>query len=348
MFRTPMILLSPEEPAASPSPSESSSSPSPTSTPPDDKGVAAAAASVLLDPDVDSGDDFGDLEFLTTTTDKIVERPTKGAEDEPSDDKGFETDTKLKVAPSAAAPSGAHVAPVAPGAQPLVTPVQAPAASQDDKTKAPAAAAASAATPQAAAAPAAQPVQQPGAAAGSDPVEVYNKWRETTLSTLASKEFAISAEDAQAIQDEPEKVLPMIAAKVYMTCLENITVAVQQMLPVAIENVMNAKKTIDEKTDLFYTSWPNLKEHNAKAMEIGRQWRALNLNASVEDFIKNVGPLAHQMLGIPLHTQAAKPPAKTSLPPHVPANGAMPQQQQVQAPVNVFEEMALAPEPDED
>lgn len=355
MLRKPMILRSPDEPAAqssTPAPvsqSSSSPSPAPSSSPPEDKGVAAAAAEVLSDPDVDSNDDFGDLTFLTTKG----EAPDRPVSTEDSDDDGISVDTKTKAAPPPATQSGAHVAPAPVGAQPTVITAPAAAPVQDDKSKSPAPAAAPAATPQPGAAPApAAAAPATGPASEADPLKAYQTWRDKSKSTLAETSFKLSEEDAQALQDEPEKVLPRLAAEVYMTTLENVTVAVQQAIPAMIENVLTFRTEVQKKTDEFFGAWPNLKDHHAKAMEIGKQWRALNPTASVEDFIKNVGPLAHQMLGVPLHTVQAAPPAPkvTSLPPHVPlAGGAT-----TRVPANkgngsgnIFEELALAAEDDE-
>lgn len=362
--QTPASEASPVTPTQESQPSPSASSTPQQSTPPDDAAVRAAAAN--LDPDIEFGDDLDDLTFLSTTTAAEAadprQKPKGGGEDDDADDgialpAGLQSQPRpvtppaplqTPVSSAPATPPTAPAAPAAPPAQVAQPPAPVAAAPAAQPPAQPAA------QPQAAAPlPAAQPAPAaPAAPAGPDPFQVYQTWRQQGIDTLAKTDFALSEKDREAYEDDPAGFLPVLAARHYMTTVENCVAAVQQMVPHLITQVLEQNKIVEKNNEEFFGKYPLLKDHHAQVLEIGRQWRGLNPKASKDDFVKYVGPLAHQMLGIAMAAAAPaqQAPRTIPLPPHTPgaSNGAAPRAPAASAqPTNIFEAMYMAPEPEE-
>lgn len=195
-----------------------------------------------------------------------------------------------------AAPAAAPVTPAVPAtpAAPAAAPVQ-PAA--------PAAPVASAEAPAAAPVVAPQTVEEATAARA--------KWRNETVDMLATKHYNLSQEQIDAIQVEPETVIPKMMARVYLDATEAATMAVMEHLPRVITSVMADQQLASQNEQDFYKAWPalNRETHHATVMQLATAYRQLNPTASKEDFVKFVGSQAIVTLG--LHTQPAVAPAST-------------------------------------
>lgn len=218
-----------------------------------------------------------------------------------------------------ATPSGDSAQPAAPAA--AATPSAPAAAAQPAPAAvapAPVAAPAATPTPAPAAAPAAQPA--PGQPQGS-----YSEWRKQAEAQLATTHFALTKEELELIETNPAVAIPRLASKVYFDAVEAATAAVHQYLPGIIRQTTQQSSQYEKNENTFFESWPGLKERKADVERIGLVYRQANPQATTEDFIKHVGMLASNILGVPLPTpQSTAAPKASRAPAFVPAVGAVP------------------------
>lgn len=164
------------------------------------------------------------------------------------------------------------------------------------------------------------------------------------IDTLSKTNFALDDATVEAIEANPKEALPRLASNIYLTAVENSVAAIKEALPQIIEHHINTRTSNERNIGDFVKVWPGLKDHIDKVAPIGVMYRQLNPTASVEDFIKNVGEMAHATLGI------AKPgpaplaaPVSHPLRPHMPVAASAPRAPGGAAPVgNVYEQLAGA------
>lgn len=151
-----------------------------------------------------------------------------------------------------------------------------------------------------------------------EPDKSYEALRTEALVELESKTFAISEEDAQTLVTEPEKILPKLAARVYMEAFENAQRSVMTALPQMILQTMSAQTAMTQATDGFYAKWPKIDRGDAKHAQtvgrIGQVYRQLNPTATAEQFTAEVGAQALLALGIPFDEIIDAPPVETPKP----------------------------------
>lgn len=245
-----------------------------------------------------------------------------------------------------AAPAGgeAAAAPPAPGEQKTQEPATTPTTAGKDETPAPVTPPqAPAAQQQPAAAkpgeqqqtPAQQPQdQQQAPPAGNETqsgdmlanvrAEV-DKNRQVYSDLLVEKVYGMSEDDAKALFETPEKVLPQLAAKVHLEVVQNVLGTLAQILPAQIAAVQQAQVQNNSLLDDFWNSHPTLDRNtdHATVVQLAQMFRAQNPNASFEDFKRMVGAQAMVALNkLPVAAPAAgsaPAPAPARLPAHRPA-----------------------------
>lgn len=134
--------------------------------------------------------------------------------------------------------------------------------------------------------------------------------------------FSINEEDAGLLQTEPDKVLPKLAANLYLDVFEAVVKTVQGMMPSQVQNVMQTQ-TVNQKNETdFFGAWNKLDrgnaEHTNMLTRIGTAYRQLNPQATKEQFIQEVGAQAMVALRIPLEADAPSTVAPAPAP-HRPA-----------------------------
>ena len=173
-----------------------------------------------------------------------------------------------------------------------------------------------------------------------EPGKSYETLRTEALVEL-EEDFAISEEDAQTLVVEPEKVLPKLAADLYMRAYENITKSINAALPQMIAQTIAHNTALDQATASFYAKWAKLDANNSKHTEtvnrIGVVYRQVNPKASQEQFIAEVGAQALLALGIPFAEIVDAPPVEK---PFVPAAPAAAAPMKVPKVLGMWEEMA--------
>jgi hypothetical protein len=147
-----------------------------------------------------------------------------------------------------------------------------------------------------------------------EPTKSYDALRAEALVTL-EKDFAISEDDAQTLVTEPEKVLPRLAASIYMAAYENATKSIMAAMPKLISQTITHQSAAATATNDFYGKWDKLDRNNSKHADtvnrIGLVYRQVNPNASQEQFTAEVGAQALLALGIPFTEIIDAPPIET-------------------------------------
>lgn len=183
-------------------------------------------------------------------------------------------------------------------------------------------------TPAAAPAAPAQPAVAAPAAAPAQPGQDYGTWRQGALKTLAEGPFALSEETAAALQDDPAKVLPTLAANVYLMAVENATAAVRELLPNVVPQMMEQRQTMAKAVESFNEAAPDLAPHLERVVPISNFLRSQNPDMPTDKFIPLVVATARQMLGLtpPAAAAPAAPakPATSPIPPHTPVVASAP------------------------
>lgn len=253
----------------------------------------------------------------TTAPDPAPEENTSGvnwAEEagEMGDTEGLETvegDVEVLAAPvaeeevaSVAPAPAAPTVPVAPVPAPVVEPAPQPIQ----------------ATPVAPVVPTAPVVSAP------EPFDMA-KWEKEQLGGL-EKLYAISPEDAERLQTEPEIVMPKLAANMHMMVTKSLMTAVQGMIPEYLAMHTQQVSIEQEARNSFYTAHPELNDpkYEAAVMQVGKMFRAANPTAPREVAIKTIGDMVKQSLGISAVPTAAAAPSAPAIPaarPFTPAKG---------------------------
>lgn len=123
-----------------------------------------------------------------------------------------------------------------------------------------------------------------------------------------AESYAISEEDSLALQTEPEKVLPKMAAKLHLGVLDAVMGHLQQALPGYIESYAVATMENARARNEFFSAWPELQPYEAQVLQMGQIFNAMNPKADPQTRIKRIGELTMAALGLQRQA-AAKTPA---------------------------------------
>lgn len=173
----------------------------------------------------------------------------------------------------------------------------------------------------------------------------YTQQRTESI-TQASELFKLSDEDTELLRNEPEKVMPKLAAELFYDTHEAVVRSVMQLLPGLMQRYQSAQQVQQSNMNAFYEKWPALNDpkYTNDFNRISSMYGQLNPQASLEQFITEVG--AQMMIAnkIPFDLQtgqviqpAAQEPAPTPAHrPAMPAAAASPGK----APAGEFEALA--------
>lgn len=143
--------------------------------------------------------------------------------------------------------------------------------------------------------------------------------------------YKFNDEDARAVALEPEKVLPKLAARLYVDIYENVFRSIAQAVPSMMEGYTQQRTARQEAENTFYSEFPSLKgkQNLQSQIENGLAYfRQQNPTATRDQAIAAVGVQVSIANGIPLPqsylekmgVQVNKEPAKKKPPPITPAN----------------------------
>ncbi len=147
---------------------------------------------------------------------------------------------------------------------------------------------------------------------------MYKEHREKTLPQL-EKIFALTDEEAAALDERPSQVVPKLAGQLMYDTMLSTYNAVIAALPSVITTFIEASKQADTAQGKFFEAWPQLVGQKAAVPVISaaiHAYRGQNPRADLDDIIKNAGVMAMVNLGLdPLKVvEEKKPPVVKKVP----------------------------------
>lgn len=154
----------------------------------------------------------------------------------------------------------------------------------------------------------------------------FQKVRGEALSEI-EKLYEFPEEDVLALSTEPEKVLPKLAARLYMDAFENITSGIMNALPGMITNTIQVQKAAQDNETEFFGKWDGKLSatdptHRDTVTRIANVYAQVNPSATRDRFIAEVGAQALMALGIPFEQIVDAPQEDAPVKPFAPAKPA--------------------------
>lgn len=238
-------------------------------------------------------------------------------ESQPAQGQGAEAQPQVSSTPSdgqpaepAPTPQAAPVPVAAPVPQPTpsqVTPPAQPVATPPAAPQQPAQA-------QPPAQPQAQPVQQPPAPTMTREQEIQEiQARRESLQNDIAQRYGLSEQDKEQWLTEPEKVVPRMAARLYVDVFDSVFQAVFAQVPQLMMQFMEQRDASRGREESFYKRWPMLSkpEYKPTINRLVGMYRQFNPQVPFEQMLEDVGVQALTALKIPLDQlqPAAQAPA---------------------------------------
>lgn len=232
--------------------------------------------------------------------------PAEGAGATTSDDfSGFSADDLDSVEISEPASEPGSTTEVPPVAAPVTPPAAAPAAPEAKPVPAPVA------EP-----PAPKEASAPPPSEIVSAIEGMTQNAEAILSHLSTTTFALSKEEAEALELNAVEVIPKLMARVHLEAAKNTLNLINRMVPglinQTVEKTTSATERAKEAVNEFYAtnSDLNAKDHGALVTKWANVFRAQNPAASRQDAIKFVGTAIRTELGLAAPIPGAAPAAR--------------------------------------
>lgn len=113
------------------------------------------------------------------------------------------------------------------------------------------------------------------------------------LPQIAEQLFAMSDEDVEALQSDPQKSLPMMASRVYVRAVSQALKHMEAAIPAAIERHMRVTESSRKSEEAFYKAWPDLDpaQHGPLVKRLGMTYRMTNPTSPMSQMIEELGPM---------------------------------------------------------
>lgn len=126
---------------------------------------------------------------------------------------------------------------------------------------------------------------------------------EATMIDMLSKEtFALSKEDAEALETDTIGTIPKLLARVFVQSQKNTMALLSRIGPAMVARGVEAQRRNAENEGKFYAAWPQLKKsdpaHALAVRQYSAVYRKMNPTATLDQAIKQVGPMVMMALGI--------------------------------------------------
>ena len=125
-----------------------------------------------------------------------------------------------------------------------------------------------------------------------DPAQLtadYEKWRNDAENLLAAQHYNLSEEQAEEFDTDPGAAIPKLAARLHMEVMQQSVAMIAQMLPQIMARVNTTQTREAAVVKQFFAKWPELVEHRDHVVRLGSVYNQMNPQASLEDFIRDVG-----------------------------------------------------------
>lgn len=144
--------------------------------------------------------------------------------------------------------------------------------------------------------------------------EQLREWRQQVVAGL-EQVYALDADAATALQVEPEKVLPKLAANLHLQIYDQVMRTVVNSAPALIQQTMQRQAATQAAESAFYSKWEELRPYQAQVNQVAQMWRQMYPQASLDEAIDGVGKAVKAMLGL----QPSVPPQSMPMAPPPPA-----------------------------
>jgi hypothetical protein len=121
---------------------------------------------------------------------------------------------------------------------------------------------------------------------------------------------------------EPEKILPVFAARLYVDIYDAVFSSIAAQLPQMMGQREQVQQVQRNTENQFFTRWPTLKDPSLQGdiASVARTYRATNPQATLEQSIEAVGAMVSVIKGVPLPGQnPAQPSVSPQSRPPLPA-----------------------------
>lgn len=166
-----------------------------------------------------------------------------------------------------------------------------------------------------------------GAQAPASLLDQMSQHREALIGEIAAKQFAMTKEEADALEVDLHGTVPKLLARVYYDSVTATLAHIQRTVPQIVQQQVNLMRAADEAENAFYGMFPGLDraKHAADVNQFAQAFRT-NPNITQKDLFSMVGAAVMAKHGLTMTAQAAaqpsngrSPPARTSTPAFVPA-----------------------------
>jgi hypothetical protein len=129
--------------------------------------------------------------------------------------------------------------------------------------------------------------------------EALAKARNDAIQRIAQR-FTFTDEEREALREEPDKVLPSLAARLQVETYEMVLAALHSVLPTLIGQAIQGHQVAQTTYSKFIERWPELRDPRYEPVirEVAAQYRKAFPDATPEDAIEDVGRIVMRKLGI--------------------------------------------------
>lgn len=137
--------------------------------------------------------------------------------------------------------------------------------------------------------------------------EQYKAYRESIMPQLEAQ-YQLTEEQVEAIQDNPQQVIPQLAAKIHYSAQVAAYTGIMTQLPAMIAQVQERVTAEQKAEESFFSRWPALKDkqHEQTVSRTLTAWRQANPEATLEDMIEKAGVSAMLAAGLDPRTVQEK------------------------------------------
>lgn len=144
--------------------------------------------------------------------------------------------------------------------------------------------------------------EQPQETRTPEEVKAELEQKRTEARNSIAEQFQLTEDQVEALERNPNEVLPQLAADLYLGIFDSVYKAFQSQMPMMVQQTMQMERSKQENEKKFFGAWPQLakKEYLPVINRIADQYRAMNPQADPEQAVKEIGAQAWVALKLPL------------------------------------------------
>jgi hypothetical protein len=150
----------------------------------------------------------------------------------------------------------------------------------------------------------------------------------------------------ERFQTEPERVLPELAADVFLATHESVISTLRDALPQYFQHMFVEREQEQQREKAFFERWPQLspQQHREQVAKAARVFRAQYPQATLKEVIEHAGAavmVANKISPMQAQVQAQEPVTPVAPPPPPIGGSNSSSSSAPQLPSNMFSRMAL-------